>query len=70
VGLLGGRNLRQPPTVFLCRNQSKVIVEAQRAQAAPLISGRSVTTLFGKPPTLPRCCRYGNDSLRLAPQGD
>jgi len=53
---------------FLCRNQSKVIIERNDAQAA-LIAGRSVTTLFRETSTLPGV-RYGNDSLRVILRGD
>jgi hypothetical protein len=53
---------------FLCRDNNKVVLERNDAQAA-LISGRSSTTLFRESSDLPGL-RYGNDSLRLILRGD
>jgi len=53
---------------FLCRDNNKVVLERNDAQAA-LISGRSSTTLFREPSDLPGL-RYGNDTLRLILRGD
>ncbi|WP_255120070.1 hypothetical protein [Synechococcus sp. Cruz CV-v-12] len=53
---------------FLCRDNNKVVLERNDAQAA-LISGRSSTTLFREPSDLPGL-RYGNDALRLILRGD
>ena len=53
---------------FLCRDNNRVVLERNDAQAA-LISGRFSTTLFREASPLPGL-RYGDDTLRLIIRGD